>query len=509
MGALSMVRFLHNVIVFTSGAVLMGLEIVGSRVLAPYFGNSIFVWGSLISVVMAALSIGYYWGGWLSAREPSYGRLLTLLLIPGILIFFLPFIYPTLNERIAGVDFGTRLNPLIASSIYFLPPGIFLGTVSPYVIRLAATALATVGSTAGTLYAVSTCGSIFGTLLTAFYLIPLIGVSNIIHALGITLVCLSLLVLPLVRLRSVAVGRAVTALSIVGSIAMPWPSTVWARLKTLLEKDTFYHRIRVEEDDEARYMYFDRTLQSAMNLKDPSALRLIYSRYTSLGFAFRPDAKKILIIGLGGGSIPKKLQKEFPLLEIDVVEIDPDVVQIAKSHFNVREAKNLRLHTQDGRLFLARTQNQYDIILIDAYYADAMPFHLATQEFFELAQRKLTPNGIVVANLISAVTGPSGRIARAFVKTARRVFPQAYVFAARRAENVGADSIQNVIVIATKDKQRLDIKEIVKRAASLDKSLFPEPIQDISASYYNGPLPDQDVPVLTDDYAPTDNLLHP
>ena len=138
-----------------------------------------------------------------------------------------------------------------------------------------------------------------------------------------------------------------------------------------------------------------------------------------------------------------------------------------------------------------------------------MPFHLATREFFELAQRKLTPNGIVVANLISAVTGPSGRIARAFVKTARRVFPQAYVFAARRAENVSADSIQNVIVIATKDKQRLDIKEIVKRAASLDKSLFPEPIQDISVSYHNGPLPDQDVPVLTDDYAPTDNLLHP
>ena len=504
-----MVRFLLNIIVFVSGAVLMGLEIVGSRVLAPYFGSSIFVWGSLISVVMAALSIGYYWGGWLSAREPSYGWLLTLLLIPGILIFFLPFLYPTLNEWIAGVDFGTRLNPLIASSIYFLPPGIFLGTISPYVIRLAATALSTVGSTAGTLYAISTCGSIFGTLLTAFYLIPLMGVTNIIHSMGITLVCLSLLVVPLLRLRSVAVGRAVTALSIIGSIAIPWPSIVWARLKTLLEKDTFYHRIRVEEDDEARYMYFDRTLQSAMNLKDPTTLRLIYSRYTSLGFTFRPDAKRILIIGLGGGSIPKKLQKEFPSLEIDVVEIDPEVIQIAKNHFNVRESNRLHLHAQDGRLFLTRTANQYDIILLDAYYADAMPFHLATREFFELAQRKLTPNGIVVANLISAVTGPSGKIARAFVKTERRVFPQTYVFAARRAENVSTDTIQNIIVVATKDKQRLEIKEIVKRSIALNKGLFPDSIQDIGVAYYDGPLPDQDVPVLTDDYAPTDNLLHP
>src|SRR6201988_241957 len=112
-----MVRFLLNVVVFVSGAVLMALEIVGSRVLAPYFGSSIFVWGSLISVILASLSLGYYWGGWLSAREPSYTRLLILLLIPGVVIFFLPFIYPAVNEWVAGVDFGTRLNPLIASSI--------------------------------------------------------------------------------------------------------------------------------------------------------------------------------------------------------------------------------------------------------------------------------------------------------------------------------------------------------------------------------------------------------
>ena len=122
-----MVQFLLNVVVFVSGAVLMGSEIVGSRVLAPYFGNSIFVWGSLISVVMAALSVGYYWGGWLSAREPSYCRLLTLLLIPGVLIFFLPFIYPTVNEWIAAIDFGTRLNPLIASSALFPVAGSFFG----------------------------------------------------------------------------------------------------------------------------------------------------------------------------------------------------------------------------------------------------------------------------------------------------------------------------------------------------------------------------------------------
>lgn len=502
-----MLQLLHYIVVFVSGAVLMALEIAGSRVLAPHFGSSIFVWGSLISVVMTALSIGYYWGGWLSTREPSYGKLAILLLTPGVFIFFLPFVYASINEWIAIQDFGTRMNPLIACSVLFLLPGVFMGTVSPYVIRLAATKLHTVGSTAGTLYAVSTAGSIFGTLLTAFYLIPVLGVSNIIHSLGIVLVCLSLVVVPLIRLRRVSPARAIATVSVfLGLINMVWAPIAWA--KTILQKDTFYHRIRIEEDDEARYMYFDRTLQSAMNLKDPTALRLIYSRYTSLGFAFRPDAKKMLLIGLGGGSIPKKLNKEFPNLEIDAVEIDPEVIKMAKDHFNVRESKNLRLHAQDGRLFLTRTHNQYDIIMLDAYFTDAMPFHLATKQFFELAQKKLTPNGVVVANLISAVTGPSGKIARSFVRTQRQVFPQTYVFAARRPDNVSMDTIQNVIVVATRDKQRIDIKEIIKRASGLDKGLFPEPIQDIAIAYFDKPLP-EDVPILTDDYAPTDNLLNP
>ena len=508
-----MIRFLLNIVVFISGAVLMALEIVGSRVLAPYFGSSIFVWGSLISVVLAALSVGYYWGGWLSERSPSFGRLLVLLLIPGVLIFFLPFIYPSINFSIAEVDFGSRLNPLIASTIFFLLPGIFLGTITPYAIRLAATTLATVGSTAGSLYALSTCGSIFGTLLTAFYLIPVIGVSNIIHSLGMTLMLLSLLLWPLVRFRLDKMERSATMAKtaatfffltvISGALA---PPLAWA--KVIFEKDSFYHRIRVEEDEDARYLYFDRTLQSAMNLNDPTTLRLLYSRYTSLGLAFRPDAKKALIIGLGGGSIPKKYNKEFPAMEIDVAEIDPEVIQVARKYFSLKEGKNLRVHAQDGRLFLTRTAQRYDLILLDAYYTDAIPFHLTTREFFQVAERKLTPNGIVVANIIGAVTGPGGRITRSVVKTLREIFPQIYIFPTRGANGSYLDIIQNVIVIAAKERQRLDIREITKRAASLGRDLFPSSIREIAASYHDAKLPD-DVPVLTDDYAPTDNLLHP
>jgi len=507
-----MVRFLLNIIVFLSGAVLMALEIVGSRVLAPYFGNSIFVWGSLISVVLAALSLGYYWGGRLSDRNPSFARLLILLLIPGVLIFLLPFIYTPVNLWIATADFGIRLNPLIASSIYFLLPGIFLGTISPYAIRLAATTLSRVGSTAGTLYAVSTCGSIVGTLVTAFYLIPAVGVRNIIHFLGLTLIALSLLLLPLARLRldKVAVAaRAAATLFLVMILSGILDLPVWAQVKTLFQKDSFYHRIRVEEDEGARYLYFDRTLQSAMNLDDPTRLRLIYSRYASLGLAFRPDAKRVLIIGLGGGSIPKKYHKEFPNIEIDVAEIDPEVIQVAKKFFHFRETKNLRVYAQDGRLFLTKTPQRYDLILLDAYYTDAIPFHLTTREFFELTKRKLAPNGVMVVNVIGAVTGPGGRITRSLVKTLRQSFSQIYLFPTRRAQNAGLDSVQNVIIVASQERQRLDVQEITRRAISLGRDLFPNPVRELMTSYYDARSPDHDVPVLTDDYAPTDNLLHP
>ncbi len=185
-----MVQLLLNFVVFISGAVLMSLEIVGSRVLAPYFGSSIFVWGSLISVVMAALSIGYYWGGWLSAREPSYGKLLDAASDPRH-FNFLSAVHLSNGQRL---DRRRRFRQSAESAGRVQRALSFAGSISGHdlaltSIRLGRDPISTVGSTAGTLYAVSTCGSIFGTLLTAFYLIPVLGVSNIIHALGITLAC--------------------------------------------------------------------------------------------------------------------------------------------------------------------------------------------------------------------------------------------------------------------------------------------------------------------------------
>ncbi len=491
-------------IVFISGGVLMSLEIAGSRILAPYFGNSIFVWGSLISVVLTALSLGYYWGGKLSPRNPTLLGLLILLLIPGLFISLLPFVYPQVNLWIAGADFGNRMNPLIASALFFLPPGIFLGTVSPYAVRLRATTQNTVSNTAGTLYALSTCGSIFGTLVTAFYLIPILGVSGIVHSLGIALMLLCLLTWVLTTLQRSQRSAAFVWLTLMSGFLL---STGLARAKSLYTKDSFYHRIRVEQDKEARYLYFDRTLQSAMTLAEPTELRLVYPRYTSLGLTLKTDPKSALMIGLGSGSIVTKYRKEFPKLEFDVAEIDPEVVAVAKKYFNFQEGENIRVYTQDGRLFLTRTKQSYDIVLLDAYYADTIPFHLTTREFFQTVNDKLTPDGVAVINLVGSIEGPKSKIIRSFIKTLRQIYPQIYLFPTLGADEHSVTTSQNIIVLASKDPKRLEIGEIVKRAASLGRTLFPVPLSNINDAYYDQPMRDDDVPLLTDDNAPTDSLL--
>ena len=224
--------------------------------------------------------------------------------------------------------------------------------------------------------------------------------------------------------------------------------------KTLYEKDSPYHRIRVEETRERRYLYFDGTLQSSMDRRDPTSLELLYSRFTSLGLVFRPDAARVLIIGLGGGSMAKKYHREFPELEIDSIEIDPDVTEVARTFFHFQEDARQRVHEGDGRAFLARTEDRFDLILLDAYYADNMPFHLVTREFFDTAREKLTPDGVLVINLIGSLRGPDSNMIRAAIKTLSSVFAQVYTFPTFGNRGQVLSEIQNVVVLASKATDR-------------------------------------------------------
>ena len=301
-------------------------------------------------------------------------------------------------------------------------------------------------------------------------------------------------------------GPSASAAPGAAEAALPAPlPRGWAR--TLYEKDTEYHRIRVEETRERRYLYFDGTLQSSMDLRDPTSLELLYSRFASLGLVLKPDAAKALIIGLGGASMAKKYHKEFPQMEIDSIEIDPHVVEVAREFFHFEEAPNQRVHRGDGREFLTRTRRRFDLILLDAYYADNVPFHLVTREFFAAAQGKLTSEGVLAANLIGSLRGCDSTMIRAAIKTLKTVFPQLYTFPTFGNRGYVLGEIQNVVVLASNSPDRVSAKEMERRARRLDRDLFPKPVSKIRKSCYNGPLEQDDVEVLTDDDAPADNRV--
>ncbi len=493
-------------VVFMCGAILMALEIVGSRMLAPYFGNSIFVWGSLISVVLAALSLGYWLGGMVADRWPRFSVMAGLIAIPGVIIALLPFVYPGLNRGIAASDVGSRLGPLLSCLLLFLVPSVFLGTVSPFAVRLQARAVTSVGSTAGGLYAVSTAGSILGTLVTAFYLIAALGVANIVHALGIALLLVAAGILGgRGRVAHAGFTLLCAALLLGGMI---WHArTQAAEAGLILEADSFYNHIRLAEDGEQRYMDFENLRQSAMLLKDPWELRLRYTRFLALALTFQPQPKRVLVLGLGGGSFPKKLYKDVPNVAVDVVDIDPEVIAIAKRYFQVPEDARLRLFAKDGRRFVQETTEKYDLVFLDAYNSDTIPFHLATREFYEEIKARLTPGGVVVSNIIGTLRGSQSGFFRSIYRTLSEVFPAIYVVPTYDQSSGWILGDINIILFATQDATRLSRAELMVRAARVGGKLVPaSDLAEYAAHLLEIPIEVKDVPTLTDDFAPVEIL---
>lgn len=481
----------------------MGLEIVGSRILAPYFGSSVYVWGSLISIFLAALSLGYYFGGRAADRWPRASVLATTISAAGVLILLLPVMSRPILEQFAAWDLGPRMSPLLASVVLFVLPSLLLGATSPFAIKLAATDLATVGNTAGMLYAISTAGSIAGTLLTAFVLIPAMGVRAILYTLGVSLMVFSAL---LAWQRARVLRPVVTAALVLAVLATPGVAQT-DTLRLLFEKDTVYHRIRIYEDANWRYLRFDRSLQGGMLLRDPLVSPLRYPDYFMLAWLFNADIKRVLVVGLGSGSISKRVLKEFPDATVDSVELDPVVEDAAKRFFQVFDDRRHRIIVQDGRQFVRQTDATYDLIVMDAYFAEGVPFHLVTKEFFKLAKSRLNPGGIVAANIVGFLAGPDSKLFRSVYKTYASEFTGLYLFPVSYSVGRDEDTVRTIILFAT-NKPGMTKKQMVASLATLrrEKKVSPALAAGFLDDYYDKPVNTADMPVLTDDYAPVDIL---
>ncbi len=444
-------------IVFVSGATVMSTEMGATRLLAPYFGTSLIIWANLIGLILIYLTVGYYFGGRLADRFPRASALYKLTAWAGFAIVLVPIVSRPLllwsalgfEKLSAGIFFGS----FFAIVLLFAVPVTLLGTVSPWAIRLHVKEVSEAGHSAGTLYALSTVGSILGTFLPVLVLQPSIGTRASIWAFGVILLAASLVGLLWEVGRRAAPYAAMLAAALLlvylfhgGSVRAA------AEGELLFEDESPYNYIQVVRDRGWTELILNEGL-AIHSLYNPHQLLTGGPwDYFLLAPLFRPEGaasppRDVLVIGLAAGTIPHQYSVIYPHTHVDGVELDGEIVALGRKYFDMREPQ-LDAIVGDGRYYLLTTRKKYDVIAIDAYQQPYIPFHLATREFFELARRHLRPGGVVVIN----AGRPPGdyRLVNALGSTMASVYPSVY------AVDVGG-GYYNSLVFATREPTTLHL----------------------------------------------------
>jgi len=387
-------------LVFVVGTGSLGAEIAAVRLLSPYFGASTVVWANTIGIVLVALSIGYWLGGRFADRHPHKQGLCLLALVAAGLLALVPFAAdPLLGVAVDALDSisaGAFLGSLVGVLGLVAVPVLLLGAVSPYAIRLAVSKVEEAGEVAGRLYALSTAGSLVGTLLSALVLIPLIGTRRtfLVFALGIAVVAVS----GLRPLRRYALAPA----AIIALIALP-VGALKAETdsgRVIYETDTEYQYARVvERPDGSRGLELNEgQAQHSIYRPDTVLTGDVWDGHLVLPFtALDRPPRRVAILGNAAGTTSRAYEEFFPRTRVDGVEIDAELSDIGRRYFEMSNPR-LHLYHEDARPYLRRTDARYDVISVDAYRQPYIPFYLATKEFFELVHERLAPGGVLVVN---------------------------------------------------------------------------------------------------------------
>ncbi len=413
--------------VFITGASVMIVELLGTRLIAPFYGNSLYVWSSLIAVAMIALSIGYYSGGIWADRSKKTGLSLVIGLA-GILILLIPW----LNKPVllATDSLGLREGAFSSALLLFSPSLTFLGMVSPFAIKRATLTLEGVGASAGSLYAVSTVGSVTGTLMLGFYLFPLFGSREILIVLGLGLIVLASII-GLYEKKALKVRHAFwpcLLLLILGMMLVPEIINADARyqqkdqFEIQFEEESLYGWVRVidEPSKDLRILTSDASVIGAASISSGQSL-LAYQQIVSLIPKMRPSMKKALIIGLGAGHMANQLKQKYNI-QVDTLEIDPAVSYAAFNHFDFQSSgKDI---VGDARYEIRKLANDYDLIIHDCFTGGTEPSHLLTKETLDQLKTMLTDNGILAINFVSFWNKGQNKALSSVAKTIAQTFSE-------------------------------------------------------------------------------------
>jgi spermidine synthase len=410
-----------ELLVFVVGIATLGSEIAVARLIAPFFGDSTIVWANTIAVVLVALSVGYWFGGRLADRHPHLQGLCLLVLASSVLLAVVPIVaQPLLSlsvDAFDNVSVGGFAGSLFGVLALVSVPVLMLGAVSPWAIRLKLERVEDSGETAGRMYAISTVGSLLGTFSASLLLIPLVGTQRTFLVYAIVLAVVSALGL---GRRWLLAPAAVAALFLVpvGVVKAAEEG------KVVHEAETLYQYARVVQYPDGRRQ---------LELNEGQAIHSIWRANTvltgnywdghlTLPFTVRDDPpRKVAMLGVAGGTVARAYAKYFPDTIIDAVEIDGELFDIGRRWFGLEDRPQLRVHADDARPFLRKTDERYDFIFLDTYRQPYIPFYLATKEFFELARDRLAPGGAVIIN----VGHPEGseRLEQVLTATMGAAFP--------------------------------------------------------------------------------------
>lgn len=495
-----------TIAVFISGALVMVLEMVGGRVLAPHVGTSAIVWTSLIGVVLACLALGSWAGGKFADRKLSQAGLSQILACAAIGTAITAFFHNSIGSGITNQIGNLHLAAVLAAICIFALPAFFFGMITPYIVRLSLASLKTAGATVGRIYALSTAGSILGTFLGGFVLISFFSSTMILWSIVVTMLLLSLAVYPQRFLPRVAL--------LLIFIWLAWQDNLYA--KWLVNKggvrliESPYNSLRIIDGKDTRYENTSVRLlatdpgytQSGMMLEKPEDLYFNYTRYYALGPHYRPDANSILMLGGGGYSVPKwLLSKESPLkensnLNITVVEIDPAMTKTAKEFFALKDNPKLEIIHEDARSFLNHNNKKYDLIFVDVFNSHySIPFQMGTKEAIQEMRKAVAPGGVLLMNVISAIDGEDGRLFQSIYQNLEKEFAETRVYSVGNPDH--PEEVQNLMLMAFADKPSTpssSISEVNPSSSEIHKMESRRHLKDLVYT----------VPPLTDDYAPVE-----
>ncbi len=372
--------------VFISGAAVLILEILGTRIIAPFYGSTIFVWSSLIVVTLGFLSLGYFFGGRLADKNPETKLLYRVILISA---FFISLILKIDQPVLIFTDrVGLKYGPLVASLILFAPSFLTLGMITPIAIRLISKNVKKSGRTAGKIFAISTLGSVAGALLAGFFLLPTFSLTQIFITMSIILATVSVVGFFEKRHFSLFVVFLFSVV-FVPKIQGKIPNT----LEMLYHKQSFFGDIKVVGSRNFRCLFVNGIGQTCMNLNSPQEPKVLFVKQTADLMQALPGGSKTLLLGLAGGAIVNVVPRN---IDMDIVELDPVMREIAQDYFEVSlEEKNLFI--DDARRFLRKSpSNVYDLVLVDTSLGANLPYYMYSSESFFEMKRVVKDGGLVV-----------------------------------------------------------------------------------------------------------------